>query len=168
MKRLICLACTLWLISTNVAAQPGHQEQGQSTAALIERLAKEFPQLSPDDIKLVVDYVKKLERDGMQTDEAIMFGFGVMPRGKALLSKDEQREMTALTSRMKNTATMKERERMQALGTEIKQGKSISEADHKFIASVLKESFLRLPAASQSRLRELYGKAIRAFLQTVQ
>ena len=168
MRRLICLACTMLLFSAGVTAQPGHQEQEQNTSALAERLAKDYPQLSLDDIKLIVRYVEKLSRAGMQDDEARRVGFGVMPRAKALLSKDEQKEMAGLTNQMKNTATAEERERMRALGAVVRQGKSLSETDDKFITSTMKQSFLRLPVASQSRLRELYGKALRAFLKTVE
>ena len=168
MKRLVCVAFSLLLIAVSVAALPARQEQDQSVPVFSRRLSEEFPQLSLDDIKLLEGYYTKLFKAGLQPEEAMRSGFDAMARGKALLSEDERGEMRDLTSRMKNTVTVKEREKMQTLAAEIRQGKSISEADHKFIGATLKESFLRLPAASQSRLRELYGKAIRAFLQTVQ
>lgn len=168
MKRLVCLACSLLLVSMSAAARSGYQEQGQSISAFAQRLSEAFPQISLDDIKLIEGYVMKLHRDGIQPGEATRHGFEAMARGQALLSEDERREMKALSNQMKGTLTGKERERMEVLTAELRQEKSISEADRKFIASMLKESFLRLPAASQGRLRELYGKALRAFLRTVQ
>jgi hypothetical protein len=168
MKRLVCVACSLLLIAVSVAALPVRQDEGQSIPVFTRRLSEEFPQINLDDIKLLEGYFTKLLRAGLQSDEAMRSGFDVMARGKALLSEGERSEMRGLTNQMKNTVTVKERERMQTLAAEIRRGKSISEADRKFIGAIIKESFLRLPAASQSRLRELYGKAIRAFLQTVQ
>lgn len=152
-KRLVCVACSLLLIAMSVAALPVRQEQDQNIPVFTRRLVEEFPQLSLDDVKLLEAYYTKLFKAGLQSDEAMRNGFDVMAQGKALLSEDERSEMKNLTGRMKNTVTVKERERMQTLAAEIRQGKSISEADHKFIGAILKESFLRLPAASQSRLR---------------
>ena len=168
MQRTIFVVWILLLASINAPAQVRGHKKSPKTSALAQRLSEEIPQIGMNEIKLMEAYITKLSKEGFPMTQAMRLGINIMAKGKALLSQDEQNEMEDLNDEILDSYSREDRDRLESLRIKAMQGNPMSKLESTFLKTVFKKGFLTLPAASQARLRELNGKAIRAFLRTIQ
>jgi hypothetical protein len=166
--RIVFIFSLTSVICLQVNGQVKGRRQPAKASINFEEQAKEIsaelPQLSLPAARLMVRYMYDLYKKGIQYAEARRIGMETMARGKALLPEEEQREMEDINDQILDSYSQEERRRLEKLRIVISKGGPMTTDDKAFLMMLYKSGFKSLPLESQSRLRELNEKAIRAYL----
>lgn len=165
----VLLACVA-LASINVCALGQVRKAGSKDTSEFERIAKKMSEQSPQirlsDMRLVVKYVNKLRKSGLKSSEARRLGMEAMAKGKAFLPEEEQREMEDLNQEILDSYSSEALSRIERLRIVVSKGQPMTTTDQGFLLIQFKKGFESLPTGDKTRLQDLNGKAVRAFLST--
>lgn len=165
----VLLACVA-LASINVCALGQVRRAGSKDNSESERIAKEMSEQSPQirlsDMRLVIKYANKLRASVVDNGEVRRLGMEAMAKGKALLPEEEQREMEDLNQEILDSYSPETLAKIERLRIVVSTGKAMSTADRDFLKVQFKKGFESLPIGDKTRLQDLNGKAVRAFLST--
>ncbi len=165
----VLLACVA-LASINVCALGQVRRAGSKDTSESERIAKEMSEQSPQirlsDMRLVIKYAYKLRASGVDNEEVRRLGMEAMANGKALLPEEDQREMENLNQEILDSYSPETLAKIERLRIVVSKGQPMTTADQEFLRIQFKKGFESLPTEDKTRLQDLNGKAVRAFLST--
>lgn len=165
----VLLACAM-LASISVCALGQGKRAGSKNSAESERIAKEIsdqlPQVRLSDMRLLMKYVYRLRDSGVDSGQAQRLGMEAMAKGKALLPEEDQREMENLNQEILDSYSPETLAKIERLRIVVSKGQAMSTPDRDFLIIQFKKGFERLPIGDKTRLQDLNGKAVRAFLST--
>jgi hypothetical protein len=165
-----CLALACFTTNLLASGQVRSNSSKSGRSAEWERIAKDlstrFPQIRLSDLRLLAKFVDDLTVSGVNKDKARQLGMEAMAKGKALLPDNEQREMEHLNQEILDSYSPELLARIERLRIVVNNGQPMTVADQEFLMTQFKKGFENLPTQDRTRLQDLNGKAIRAFLGT--
>lgn len=130
------------------------------------RTADQLPQVRLSDMRLFMKYIYRLRDSGVDSGQARRLGMEAIAKGKALLPEEDQREMENLNQEILDSYSPETLAKIERLRIVVSKGQAMSTANRDFLMIQFKKGFESLPIGDKTRLQDLNGKAVRAFLGT--